>query len=65
MANKKIEKVLTLSSYEDGSHKTSGKYNANVNLSFAESLVPLKRMITSFEGIPLGTKIKVTMKVVK
>lgn len=62
------EKVLTLSVYEQGMHRTTGRVTKNNikwdQLSFAESLVPLSNMINEFHKFPLGTKILVTMKAV-
>lgn len=58
----KISKVFTLSSYERGSHRTTGYIEDPFNASFAESLNPLGRMICAFSLRPLGTKIRVTME---
>lgn len=57
----KIEKTFTLSSYEQGRHRTEGWVD-NGNPSFAESLSPLHLMIESFKYRPLGTKVKITME---
>jgi hypothetical protein len=59
--NTKVTKVFTLSSYEKGTHRTSG-YLEEGTISFAESLSPLNLMIEIFRLRPLGTKIRVTME---
>ena len=58
----KIEKVLTLSSYEGSHHKVEGWLENDGKASFAESLSPLHFMIRAFAHRPLGTKIRVTME---
>ena len=58
----KIEKVFTLSAYEQGRHRVAGWVKSQQELSFAESLSPLHYMIECFHLRPLGTKIKVTME---
>ena len=57
----KIEKVFTLSCYENGTHRVSG-YVDGGGASFKESLSPLNIMIDAFKFRPLGSKIKVTME---
>jgi len=59
-------RVLTLSVYDFGMHRTEGKiskkdikYN---RLSFKESLVPIMDMIQQFYKEPLGTKILIRME---
>lgn len=65
----KVEQVLTLSVYEGGMHRVKGKVTGENKkwgmLSFAQSMSPVHFMIQEFKDVPLGTKIKVTMEVVK
>lgn len=58
----KVIKVFTLSSYENGMHRTTGWFEDDRTASFAESLSPLSWMIRAFSLRPLGTKIRVTME---
>jgi hypothetical protein len=58
----KISKEFTMSSYEKGSHRTTGWLDIEQRASFAESWSPLELMVDSFRYRPLGTKIKVTME---
>lgn len=66
---KRVSKVFTLSVYNDGQHKIKGKRSIDDykygRSSFAESLSPLGFMIDRLNDHPLGTKIKVTMSVIK
>lgn len=64
----KVEKEFTLAVYDYGRHKVSGMVEDSdiefKRLTFAESLVPIKEMISEFQDYPLGTKIKVTMSII-
>ena len=59
--------MFTLSTYAYGKHVVHGpSYDSDVEegrFDFAETLIQIKRMIQFFNGLPLGTKIKVTMEV--
>lgn len=60
---KAVKKVFTLSKYDWGQHHF--KENGPGHTSFAESFGPLISMVREFEGVPLGSKVEVTMKVKK
>jgi hypothetical protein len=71
---KKVKKILTLSAYTFGRHIMDGRTPKEIaqdedsqyaSPSFRESFVPLHDMVESFKTLPTGTKIRVTMEVVK
>ena len=65
MKIRKVRRVLTLSLYNAGRHHFDSEGRGSP--SFAESLVPIHEMLEEMyaQGVKLGTKIKVTMKVDK
>ena len=60
----KIERKLTLSSYEAQEHGIGHTIDGKppVNPSFAESISPIHEMIKVFKRFPTGTIIKITME---
>lgn len=65
---KTYSRIFTLSVYDRGAHRISGRVSSTdkkySKKSFAESLSPLTFMINEIKA-PLGTKIRVTMEVLK
>jgi hypothetical protein len=62
---KQVTETFTLSRYDGGKQIKTGVIPKGFEsqASFSETLGPLVSMIRQFAGLPLGTKIKVTMEV--
>lgn len=65
----KTERAFTLGAYSYGNMRVSGIVTADdieeERLTFVESIVPIYHMIQEFNEWNLGTRIKVTMEVIK
>ena len=67
---KTIKRTLTLSIYEKGLHRVTGPVPKKTilksgNLSFAESLTPFLDMREELSNVPLGSKVEISMRVLK